>query len=185
MIKINDILKLINNEFKKHYFKDITTHGIAELVVREDSEEKEVTRPAIIQDNGDYNFLQIDSNGLNIYHRIVGEVDIDEDADGGFGRFPLITETYPIRIIIFGNSNVFDKSCGDINLELVKEFKSLIPRRIDIKESNRISVTGFDVDKRRISREEFIEYNPESVLFTIDLEVIIKGLNVCNELKCK
>ena len=47
MIKINDIITEINNSFKTHYFKDITTYKIAELITREDSEGNEITRPAI------------------------------------------------------------------------------------------------------------------------------------------
>ena len=86
MIKINEILEHVNKALKTHYFKDITSYGVAELVVREDSDEKDVTRPTILGSDGEYKFIQRDTNGLNIYHRIVGEIESEEDADGGFGK---------------------------------------------------------------------------------------------------
>ena len=102
MIKINDILELINTGLKTHYYKDINTNLVAELIVRQDIEGNEVLRPAFFEGNGNYRFAQDDINGLNIYHRIIGEVDNDEDLDGGFGRGSLTTEEYSISTVFFG-----------------------------------------------------------------------------------
>lgn len=183
MIKINDILKLVNDGLTNHYYKDIETKLVAELVTRQDSEGNDETRPAIYTGNGNYEFIQNDIHGLNIYHRILS-FDNDEDLEGGFGRSSLTTENYSIRIVFFGQQVAINESCNDVNLYLAKEFKKLIPRSFDLADTNRISVIGIDYDKEKIKNEEFIDYNPDSVLFTIDMNVIIKGIETCNELSC-
>lgn len=183
MIKINDILEYVNEGLKTHYYKDITTHLVAELNVREDLNGNEVTKPAIYEGNGNYNFLQKDTNGLNIYHRILS-LENDEDLENGFGRNSLTTENYKIRTVFFGQKIAIKESCEDINLYLAKEFKKLIPRRIDLPDTNRISITFINYDKENIKKEEFIDYSADSILFTIDMDIVIKGIEFCNKLSC-
>ena len=148
MIKINDILKLVNDGLKTHYYKDIDTKLVAELVVRQDSEGNDETRPAIYTGKDNYSFIQEDTHGLNIYHRILS-FDNEEDLEGGFGRGALTTEDYKIRIVFFGQQIAINESCSDINLYLAKEFKKLIPRTINLPDTNRISVTGINYDKEK------------------------------------
>ena len=183
MIKINDILGLINDGLKTHYFKDITTYKVAELVTRKDIEDKDYTRPAIYSGDGNYTFIQDDTSGLNIYHRILS-LENEEDLDSGFGRNSLTTENYKIRTVFFGQQIAIEQSCEDINYYLAKEFKKLIPRRLDIADTNRISITNINYVKNSIKKDEYVEFSPDSVLFTIDLDIVIKGIEECNELKC-
>lgn len=183
MIKINDILKLINEGFKTHYFKDIKTNLIAELVVVTDQEGEEREVPAIYEGSGNYRSLQDDNNGLNIYHRIE-DFKNDEDPDAGFGRNSLTTENYSMKAVFFGQQPAIEDSCEDINFPLSKEFKKLIPRSFDLQDTNRISVTGIEYDREKIKKEEGLEFSPESVFFVISYEVMIKSLEECNELKC-
>jgi hypothetical protein len=180
MIKINDILKLVNDGIKTHYFKDITTYKVAELLNQNGSDKK---FPAIYEGNGNYNFIQADSSGLTVYHRIT-EFDNEEDLKEGFGRNPLTIETYKIKTVFFGSQNAINESCENINFNLAKEFKKLIPRRVDVSDTNRITVSGINYDKEEIKEQEFIESNEDSILFVLDLEIIIKGIEVCNTLNC-
>ena len=184
MIKINDILEYVNDGLKTHYFKDITTYGVAELVTRKDNyEDVDIITPAIYDGNGNYNYIQKDTNGLNIYHRILS-FDNEEDLEEGFGRNSLTTENYTIRTVFFGQQIAIEQSCNDINYYLAKEFKKLIPRSLDLVDTNRILVTGINYDKEQIKKEESVDFSPESVLFTIDMDIVIKGIETCNELSC-
>jgi len=184
MIKIDDILKAVNDGLKLHPFKDIKTYEVCRLIAREDSEGNEVLRPAIYEGAGSYKFIQDDTNGLTIYHRIIS-FENEEDLDSGFGRNSLTTESYSIRTVFFGQKNAIEESCEDIDLYLAKDFKNLVPRRINLPDTNRIVVTGINYDKESIKKEEFIEYNSDSVLFTIDIDITIKGIEDCKELSCE
>ena len=82
MIKINNILGLVNDGLGTHYFKDITFHKIAELKLAKDAE---IERPYIFVGDGNYQFVQDDSKSLIVYHRLL-DFDNEEDTDGGFGR---------------------------------------------------------------------------------------------------
>jgi len=186
MIKINDILELVNTGLKTHYFKDIKTFKVAELITREDSEEEEVIRPSIYSGDGDYEFIQDDTSGLIIYHRIDGAVENEEDEEKGFGRNSLVTETYPIKTVFYGQQNLINDDNEDINLYLAKEFKKLIPRRLNVSGEHRTTITVGDInyDKESIKTDEGLEIVPESVLFTLDLSIKIVSIESCNNLTC-
>lgn len=186
MIKINEILEVVNTGLKTHYFKDINTFGVTELVTREDAEGTEITRPAIYEGKGNYQFMQSDTNGLIIYHRIVGEVENDEDEEKGFGRNSLTTLVYPIKSVFYGQQIAINDDCEDINLYLADEFKKLVPRRLNVSGEHRttITVTNVNYDKNAIKEEEGLEIVPESVLFTLDLDVKIMTTENCNTLTC-
>ena len=177
MIKINDIIQLVNDGLSNHYFKDIKFHKLTELVIRE-----EETVPAIYTGNGQYQFIQEDTNGLLIYHRITGEVVSDEDLDSGFGRNSKTTETYPIKAVFYGQQSAFETSNEDINFNLAKEFKKLIPRTFNLADRVIVTPGGINYNKEEIKESESIVFNPESVIFTIDYSVKIMSLNSCTEL---
>jgi len=179
MIKINDILNAetnsVNASLKTHYFKDITTYGVTELV--EISEGN--TKPCIYTGDGNYQYVQTDTDGLIIYHRILG-FDNDEDLDLGFGRNGLTTETYSIKSVFYGQQIAIEKDCEDISYYLAKEFKKLIPRTLDLNDINRISVSGINYDKNSIKEEEGLVVVPSSILFSLDLSIVIKSTENCN-----
>jgi len=186
MIKINDILEEVNTAIKTHYFKDITTYKVVDLVKRNDIEGEENINPAIYIGDGEYNFIQDDTKGLIVYHRIDGEVENEEDTEKGFGRNSLITETYPIKTVFYGQQGLIEKDAEDINLYLAKEFKKLIPRKLNISGESRTSITvaSINYDKEAIQDDEGLKIVPESVLFTLELEIKIVSLEACNILKC-
>ena len=186
MIKINDILEIVNNGFKTHYFKDIKTFGVTELVTRTDIEGEEISTPAIYVGNGNYEFIQDDTNGLNIYHRIDGVVDNDEDQEKGFGRNSMTTETYSIKTVFYGQQAAIEKSIEDLNFNLAKEFKKLVPRRLNVSGEHRttIKVGEISYNKEDIQEAEGLKSVPESILFTLDLDVKITTLEECNNLSC-
>ena len=186
MIKINDILKVVNEGFKTHYFKDINTFEVTELVTRTDSEGEDTTHPAIYKGDGNYQFIQNDTNGLIIYHRIVGVIDNDEDEEKGFGRNSLVTEIYPIKTVFYGQQSLIKQDTEDINLYLANEFKKLVPRRLNVSGEHRTTITVSDInyDKELIKTDEGLEIVPESVLFTLSLSVKIVTMESCNNLTC-
>jgi hypothetical protein len=185
MIKINDILEIVNDGLKTHYFKDINSYLVAELVTREDIEGNEITTPAIYVGDGNYQFIQDDTQGLIIYHRILS-FDNEEDTELGFGRNSLNIENYQIKTVFYGQQPVIEKDCEDINYYLAKEFKSLVPKRLNVSGQHRttITVSGIEYDKNIVKDAEGLEFIPESVLFSLNLNIKIKILESCNELKC-
>ncbi len=186
MIKINDILEVVNTSLKTHYFKDIKTFKVAELVTRTDAEGEDVVRPAIYEGNGNYQFIQDDTNGLIIYHRIDGTVENDEDEEKGFGRNSQVTEIYPIKTVFYGQQGLIQQDNEDINLYLANEFKKLVPRRLNVSGEHRTTITVSDInyDKESIKTDEGLAIVPESVLFTLSLSVKIITMESCNNLTC-
>lgn len=180
MTQINDILKIINENIKSHYFKDITTFETVELISRNGSDEK---FPAKFEGSGNYEFIQTDTSGLIVYHRIAS-LKNEDDLDSGFGRNSLTKETYDIKTIFFGSQNNINQSCENINFYLAQEFKKLIPRNVNIKDRNSIKITGIGYDREEIKETEFIQYNQDSVLFSLDLEITVKRLESCKDLNC-
>ena len=182
MNRINDILRIINDGLKTHYFKDITTYGVTDLVVNKNVD-GEPFAPAIYDGNGDYNFIQDDTKGLIIYHRILEQTN-EEDLEDGFGRNSLTTESYSIKTVFYGQQIAIEEACEDINYYLANEFKKLIPRRVNIDDTNRIVVTSVDTNKENISNDENIIFAPESILFAINSTITIKTIENCNIINC-
>ena len=180
MIKINDILELVNDELKTHYFKDITFYKVAELIGQKEGEEPTIKRPAIQEGHGNYRFIQDDARGLIVYHRIIGEVENDEDMDDGFGRNSLTTEKYTIKTVFYGQQQAINIDVEDVNLYLAKEFKKLYPRNLTtLDKRNRIAITSIDYDKVVIAEDEGIEIVPESILFAINSTITITSTENC------
>lgn len=185
MNKIEDILGLLNDGFKTHYYKDITTYKVCVIVEKEDEEGTILKIPSIYRGRGNYDTLQDDTKGLIIYHRIIGEIDNEEDTDNGFGRNSLTTETYPIRSVFYGQQpSIENDNCEDINYLLAREFKKLFKRRFDLDDIVRATVGNINYDRTVITEEEGIKTVPESVLFTIDSEIKIITTENCVELTC-
>lgn len=176
--KITDILPIINAAFATHYFKDIQFYGLAEII-----EKKEVKTACVYSGAGEYTPILEDTKGLIVYHRLIS-FDNEEDTDGGFGRFPLTTETYKLLTVFFGNQNAIEKDCKDINHYLVLEFKKLLPRTLNLGVSNNVSVSGINYDKIDLADSEGIDLIPENVLFALELTVVLKFVESCNTLKC-
>lgn len=186
MIKIEDILGLVNDGLKTHYFKDITTHKLAVIIERTDDEGTILKIPSIYKGRGNYESIQDDTKGLIIYHRIIGEVINDEDLEGGFGRNSGTTETYPIRTVFYGQQpSIEDDNCEDINYFLAREFKKLFPRRFNLVDISRLTVGAINYDRETITEDEGIKTVPESVLFTIDSEIKIITTENCVTLTCE
>jgi len=182
MIKITDILGLLNEGFKTHYYKDIKTYKVCELVKQS---EESIPRPATYDGRGNYTFIQDDTNGLIIYHRIIDQLENEEDLELGFGRNSQTKETYTVKSVFFGQQPAIeDDNIEDINYYLAKEFKKLMPRTLDLADTNRIVVTGIEYNKEVVKEEEGVEYVPESILFSINSTITITGIEQCNTLTC-
>ena len=183
MIKINDILPLVNTALKTHYFKDITAYDqITELIGQDD--EDAIKRPAIYEGNGNYKFIQEDTRGLIIYHRLIS-TSVEEDLENGFGRNTLSKETYEIKSVFYGQQEAIKSENEDINYLLAQEFKKLYPRTVSLSNKVRISVTGnIEYNKKTIEDDEGLKTVPESVCFTITSNIVIMNTENCNELTC-
>lgn len=183
MIKINDIIQLINTSLKTHYLKDITAYDqITELIGQDD--EDAIKRPAIYDGNGNYRFIQEDTRGLIIYHRLIS-LGNEEDQEKGFGRNSLTKETYELKSVFYGQQAPIKTDNEDINYLLSQEFKKLYPRTVSLSNKIRISVTGnIEYNKKTIEDEEGLKTVPESVCFTITSNIVVLNTENCNELTC-
>jgi hypothetical protein len=182
MIEINDILALINTALSGHYFKDITFYKVAEL--KKQNSEDQIERPYVFQGDGNYSFVQDDTKGLIVYHRIL-DYTTEEDNDSGFGRNPMTVEKYLIRSVFYGNKSAINKSCEDLNLLLVKEFRSLLPRRIEgLIDSNSLKVTKNIINQKELSEDEGLTLTPENISFAIEFEFTLKTTRNCVDLSC-
>lgn len=182
MIQINDIIPLINNALSGHYFKDITFYNQYVELIKQNSEDQ-VERPAIYQGSGNYKFIQEDTKGLVCYHRIL-EQESEDDNEGGFGKNPLTTNIYSMRVVFFGNRNAIDRDCADINELLAREFKALLPRKMTLVDRNVLNGGKVYSNALELSEEEGIAWQPEMVLFGIDYEFRLTSTRNCDDLSC-
>jgi hypothetical protein len=177
MIKINDILGLLNDSLAAHSFKDIVFHKIARLV-----EKDEVLAPRKYTGSGELTDIIEDAKGLIVYHRILN-VDNNDDLEGGFGRNSLTTETYTILTVFYGNQIAINDDCEDHNYTLANEFKKLIPRRYPLTDINSVKIIDINYDKNALSDQEGIAIIPENILFSIESEIEVKKIEKC-EILC-
>lgn len=182
MIQINDIIPLINNSLKGHYFKDITFYDKYCELIKQNSEDQ-LERPSIYEGSGNYRFIQEDTKGLICYHRVL-ESESEDDDEAGFGKNPLTIETYSMRVVFFGNRNAIDKDCEDINELLAKEFKTLLPRKMTLVDRNILKPGKVFIKPLELSEEEGISWSPEMVLFAIDYEFKLTSTKNCDDLSC-
>lgn len=183
MIKINDIIPLINTSLKSHYFKDITCYDVIAELIGQDGEGV-TKRPAIYEGDGNYKFIQEDTRGLIIYHRLIS-LNNDEDQEKGFGRNSLTKETYELKSVFYGQQASIKTTKEDINYLLSQEFKKLYPRTVSLSNKIRISVGGIiELNKKTIEDEEGLKTIPESICFTITSTIVIMNTENCNELTC-
>ena len=182
MITINDIIPLINNSLSGHYFKDILFYNQYAKLLKQNSEDQ-LERPAIWEGSGNLRFIQEDTKGLICYHRVV-DSESEDDNEGGFGKNPLTTMTYSMRVVFFGNRTAIDKDCTDINELLAKEFKSLLPRKMTLIDRNVLNPGKVYVNEQELAGEEGITWQPEMVLFAIDYEFKLTSTRNCDNLSC-
>lgn len=182
MIAINNIIPLVNNSLSGHYFKDITFYNQYVELLKQNSEDQ-VERPAVWEGSGNYRFIQEDTKGLICYHRIL-EQESEDDNEGGFGKNPLTTNIYSMRVVFFGNRNAIDKDCSDINELLAREFKALLPRKMSLVDRNVLNAGKVYSKPLELSEEEGIAWQPEMVLFGIDYEFRLTSTRNCDDLSC-
>lgn len=182
MIQINDIIPLVNNSLKGHYFKDITFYDKYCELLKQNSEDQ-VERPAIWEGSGNYQFIQEDTKGLICYHRVL-DSESEDDDEGGFGKNPLTSNIYSMRVVFFGNRSAIDRDCSDINELLAREFKTLLPRKMTLVDRNILKPGKVSIKPLELSEEEGIAWQPEMVLFAIDYEFKLTSTKNCDDLSC-
>lgn len=177
MIKLTDIIDNVNTQLKAYYFKDIKFNGLCELIEKNDS-----IIPCEYIGNGEYKPVIDDTVGLNIYHRLVGQNN-EEDAELGFGRNPLTTETYEILTVVYGNQRAFESNVKDLNYLVSSELKKIVPRKLNLGIINRINVT-INNNKQELSEQEGLKFNPDNILFGLNLSIELRTTENCNIISC-
>lgn len=184
------ISDVIDQALKAHYFDNVKFSGLCEHEIKDGK-----TIPVKYKGYGDFEFVGFDdSNGLNIYHRLVSMVQ-DDDNDSGFGNKPLKIEAYNLTMVAFGNQRTIVDSNNNINYKIADEFRSLFPRKLTTVQLfnidghiGLISVTGTNQDKKDVFATELpdndIKVKPETLLFAINYTLTLKFIGDCKDLSC-
>lgn len=184
------ISDVIDQALKAHYFDNVKFSGLCEHEIKDGK-----TIPVFYKGYGDSEFVGFDdSNGLNIYHRLVSMVQ-DDDNDSGFGNKPLKTEIYTLTMVAFGNQRTIVDSNNNINYKIADEFRSLFPRKLTTVQLfnidghiGLINIIGTNQDKKDVFATELpdndIKVKPETLLFAINYTLTLKFIGDCKDLSC-
>lgn len=184
------VTDVIDQALKAHYFDNVKFNGLCEAEVKDGK-----TIPVKYKGYGDFEFVGFDdSHGLNIYHRLIS-TSHEDDIEAGFGNNPLKQETYSFTLIAFGNQRDIVDSNNNINYKIADELKSLIPRRLTKVQlvnidahSGVINVTGTNHNKSEVFAQELPEntnkVKPETLLFSIQYNLVLKFIGDCKTLAC-
>jgi len=158
-------------------FKDIRFFRIARLQKKD-----KVIIPVSYQGFGDMEFSGFqDTNGLNIYHRILSQND-DNDFEAGYGRNPALTENFPMTMVVFGNMRKIDDTNIDINYRIADEIVDAMPVRFSKAQSDVVEARWvlINVNGRNFLKEDVFatelpdnDFNlkPENILFAINYTI--------------
>ena len=190
MNRLHYIVDEINTALKGHWFKQLTTIGVADQI------EKDGQRiPAVYKGFGDYEPVGFnDALPLQLYHRVLS-VDNEEDPDEGFGSHTMMKEDYSMTSVFYGNQRQVSDSNTDINRRLADEFKSLFPKRLNKAQltninafNSFINIVSVDLDKQSVFKEEMPDSKyripPEAILFSIHYTITL-SYNDCKVLSCE
>lgn len=158
-------------------FKDIRFFKIVRLQKKD-----KVTIPVSYKGFGDMEFSGFqDTNGLNIYHRVISQSD-DNDFDGGYGRNPALTENFPMTMVVFGDMEKIDDTNIDINYRIADEIVNAMPVRFSKAQSDVVEARWvmIDINSRNFIKEDVFstelpdnDFNlkPENILFAINYTI--------------
>ncbi len=159
-------------------FKDIRFFKIARL-----QKKGEKTIPVLYKGFGEGEFAGIqDTNGLNIYHRVVSPESDDRDNELGYGRDPQLTENFSMLMIVFGNMRKIDDTNIDINYRMADEIVDAMPVKFTKAQSDTvearwvmINTTGRNFTKEDVFSGEMpddeFRLKPENLLFSISYTI--------------
>lgn len=180
---------IVDQSLKSYFFKDVKFSGLCEQVLKDG-----VKKPCRYKGFGDYEEVGFDdSNSLNIYHRIIGQSD-SEDETGGVGNNTLKTEVYTMRMVVFGNQRAISDVDNNINTTVASDLKRLFPKaltKVQIRNikalSGLVKVTDTNYDRNEILTDETdaVEMiKPETLLFSIDYTITLTMLDSCGNPIC-
>lgn len=197
------LVQEIDSAIAARFYANIHADGYAELIdkgTRVEFGQRTIAGrvqfiPVKYKGYGDYEFVGFrDDSPLNTYHRLL-EFDQDEDPERGYGRNPMIIQTYKMRFIAFGNQRLIKEVNFDLNTQVAQDISSLIRQRF-VKESlgkikaqvvavkpGQINLNKGDVFSKELSPDE-IKIKPENILFSIDYEIRLETQNECSAPLC-
>jgi len=172
------------------YVKAAKYWGLARLEPRQGQ-----TIPMAYKGFGQNDFLFNDNFPMNLYHRVLDESE-EPDDEAGFGAKSLITETFSMILVVFGNQRKINDTDEDINYKIADEIKSLIPNKLDQADirqiearSSFIATTGQDLDRVAVYGVELpdkdYDLKPETLLFAINYTIEIKYDSDCKTISCE
>lgn len=190
MNRLQDIVSFIDTGLEAHYF-DIKFSGLCEHELKDGK-----TIPVFYKGYGDSEFVGFnDAHGLNIYHRLISNSQVD-DMEDGFGNAPLNIESFNMVLVAFGSQRNIIDSNNNINYKVADEIKELIISRLTKAQltiieglSSVINPTGANHDKKSVWVEELpeaeIKIKPETLLFSINYTIQLKFIGSCKTIACE
>lgn len=148
--------------------------------------------PALYSGSGDSEAINFDYSLSSLYHRITGEIKIEQSEEAGAGCDILITETYPLKLVCYFPNLVLGEDDSYSALRVSSNIKNLIPSinlstiantfKLDGVELvvNSINLDSFDVWETEFKGIDFTLPSDKN-LISIDYSIILTGSQNCFE----
>ena len=170
-------------------------HSLCHQVQRNtiDTETGEVTDtmatfPACYLQDGEFSHVDFDNLKSVFYSRRDGNVTIVENEEYELGCEIGLVHTFPLRMVglifqCFDDDNFRDEKMVENVIHAIHQFDNrLICQKMSF-DSIRVKINGYSTDRYNVIADEFQNINIkvpfESVIFSIDAEIIIETDNNC------
>jgi hypothetical protein len=178
MAKEHEIVSFINSElrtkqFNASRFQKGSFNEIAELVL--DDEE---TKPGVINNSGDVEYVGIDDTyPFIIYHRVISP-DAEWTSEQDFGNLRNIKETTKMLMVVMGDRNRLQLTAEDIKTGIVAALPLELPgselNSLGLKSAN-IIPGEFNWDRLEVYRGEFNlkepKLNTNTIMFSFSYQI--------------
>lgn len=176
MDRLKDTLVIIDENLKSFY-KNTRFYGLVSL-----EKKRTETVPVSYKGFGDNEYAMNDDMG--IYHRLV-DFSLNQDNENGFGRSPLNTETYSMKMVVHGNQRVIDDTNIDINTRVADDLSILLPVRLTKAQATSLEAQSVILIKgaKNFNRDSLwseelpdtvSKLKPESLYFAIFYQIEMK-----------
>lgn len=100
--------------------------------------------PAVYKGGGDSEAINFDFTKANLYHRITGEIDIEQDDDNTNGCGIVTSENYPMVCIAYFPNNLLGTDDSYSPIKIAANIKNKLPANLT-SVANTLHLHGVDV----------------------------------------
>jgi len=120
----------------------------------------EQSYPAVYKGGGDSEGIDFDFTKANLYHRITGEVDIEQDDDDTSGCGIVTSENYPMVCIAYFPNNLLGTDDSYSVIKIAANIKNKLPANLT-SIANSLNLHSVDVSLSSLNLDSLDVWNSE------------------------